>query len=53
MDAFLQILDLDEEDNHDFSRGMAYAYFEQAASTFRDMDEALCVISVFRTKSSY
>ncbi|KZT28907.1 histidine phosphotransferase, partial [Neolentinus lepideus HHB14362 ss-1] len=40
MDTFHQILDLDEDDTHDFSRGMAWAYFSQASSTFDDMDEA-------------
>ncbi|KAF8579812.1 histidine-phosphotransfer domain, HPT domain-containing protein [Ramaria rubella] len=40
METFLQILDLDEEDNHDFSKGMAWAYFDQAATTFEDMDKA-------------
>jgi osomolarity two-component system, phosphorelay intermediate protein YPD1 len=41
MDTLLQILDLDEEDNHEFSSGMARAYFEQASATFEDMDDAL------------
>ncbi|KAF8499375.1 signal transduction histidine kinase [Gautieria morchelliformis] len=40
MDTFNQILDLDEEDNNEFSSGMAWAYFEQAAATFGDMDSA-------------
>ncbi|TDL22089.1 histidine-phosphotransfer domain, HPT domain-containing protein [Rickenella mellea] len=41
METFLQILDLDEDDTHDFSKGMAWAYFSQAAHTFTEMDEAL------------
>lgn len=40
METFDQILDLDEDDTHEFSRGMAWAYFSQAASTFEEMDEA-------------
>ncbi|KAI0917473.1 hypothetical protein AcW1_007335 [Taiwanofungus camphoratus] len=40
METFHQILDLDEDDTHDFSRGMAWAYFSQASSTFTEMDEA-------------
>lgn len=40
METLGQILDLDEEDNHEFSKGMAWAYFEQAAATFDDMDKA-------------
>ena len=45
MDTFHQILDLDDEDGtHEFSAGMVWAYFDQAASTFKDMTEALYVI---------
>lgn len=41
MDTFQQLLELDEDDTHDFSRGMVDAYFSQAESTFDDMDQAL------------
>jgi len=40
METFYQILDLDEDDTHDFSRGMAWAYFDQVDTTFDEMDEA-------------
>ncbi|KAH9849510.1 histidine-phosphotransfer domain HPT domain-containing protein [Lenzites betulinus] len=40
LDTFNQILDLDEEDTHEFSLGMAEAYFAQASTTFTDMDNA-------------
>ncbi|PCH40317.1 hypothetical protein WOLCODRAFT_67973, partial [Wolfiporia cocos MD-104 SS10] len=40
METFHQILDLDEDDTHDFSKGMAWAYFTQASTTFVEMDEA-------------
>ncbi|KAH9891947.1 histidine phosphotransferase, partial [Cubamyces lactineus] len=40
LDTFNQILDLDEDDTHDFSLGMAEAYFTQASTTFVDMDQA-------------
>jgi hypothetical protein len=44
LDTFTQILELDEGDEtHDFSRGMTYAYFAQAADTLKEMDEALYV----------
>jgi osomolarity two-component system, phosphorelay intermediate protein YPD1 len=43
MTIFQQILDLDEDDTHDFSREMVWAYFEQATETFGGMDAALCV----------
>ncbi|KII90516.1 hypothetical protein PLICRDRAFT_39081 [Plicaturopsis crispa FD-325 SS-3] len=41
METFYQILDLDEDDTHDFSRAMAWAYFSQVDTTFVEMDEAL------------
>jgi hypothetical protein len=44
METFRQILDLDEDDTHEFSRGMAWAYFSQAATTFKEMDDALYVL---------
>ncbi|KAL7279695.1 hypothetical protein ACG7TL_006102 [Trametes sanguinea] len=40
LDTFNQILDLDEDDTHDFSLGMTEAYFTQARTTFVDMDKA-------------
>ncbi|KAI0714076.1 signal transduction histidine kinase [Cerioporus squamosus] len=40
LDTFNQILDLDEDDTHDFSFGMTEAYFTQASTTFTDMDDA-------------
>jgi hypothetical protein len=43
METFRQILDLDEEDDHDFSLSMVEAYFEQAEDTFRKLDKNLCV----------
>jgi hypothetical protein len=45
METFHQILDLDEDDTHEFSRGMAWAYFSQVDNTFVEMDEALCVFT--------
>ena len=42
MDIFEQILELDEEDDDQFSREMVYAYFTQAEKTFTDMAAALC-----------
>lgn len=45
METFTQILDLDEDGNHDFSRGMAWAYFSQAEETFELLDDALYVMS--------
>lgn len=40
----MQIIELDEEeDDYEFSWTMADAYFQQALTTFDDMDAALCV----------
>lgn len=41
MDTFQQILELDEDDNVEFSQGMTWAYFTQADKAFKDMDTAL------------
>ncbi|KAJ6584708.1 signal transduction histidine kinase, partial [Mycena capillaripes] len=41
MDIFNQILELDDEGTHEFSKEMVAAYFSQATSTFDDMDKAL------------
>ncbi|GLB38355.1 putative CAIB BAIF family enzyme [Lyophyllum shimeji] len=41
MDTFRQLLELDDDATHDFSKGMAWAYFTQAEQTFKDMEKAL------------
>ncbi|KAF7299250.1 Histidine-phosphotransfer domain HPT-domain-containing protein [Mycena indigotica] len=41
MEIFEQILELDDEDSHEFSKEMVTAYFSQASSTFKNMDKAL------------
>lgn len=46
MEQLGQILELDGEDgNYDFSWSMITEYFDQAARTFLDMEEAMCVCS--------
>ncbi|RKP12711.1 signal transduction histidine kinase, partial [Piptocephalis cylindrospora] len=40
-DTFGQLLEMDEEDDHEFSRSIVYNYFEQAEATFTDMNKAL------------
>jgi osomolarity two-component system phosphorelay intermediate protein YPD1 len=41
-DTFDQILEMDDdEDDRDFSKGIVYGFFEQAESTFENMDKAL------------
>ncbi|KAL2835132.1 signal transduction histidine kinase [Aspergillus cavernicola] len=39
--TFEQILEMDEEGEHDFSQGIVYGFFEQAESTFVKMETAL------------
>ena len=39
MNTFDQILELDEDDSHEFSHSMVDAYFSQAEDTFRDLDK--------------
>ncbi|KAG2193576.1 signal transduction histidine kinase [Mucor mucedo] len=41
MNTFEQLLDMDDEDDHEFSYSIVLNYFEQADTTFKDMDEAL------------
>ncbi|KAI0076975.1 histidine phosphotransferase [Panus rudis PR-1116 ss-1] len=41
LDTFNQIVELDEDDTHDFSHGMVTAYFSQARATFKEMEQAL------------
>lgn len=45
METFRQILDLDEDETHEFSAGMVWAYFSQARNTFENMDRALYATS--------
>ncbi|KAG0167362.1 hypothetical protein DFQ28_005311 [Apophysomyces sp. BC1034] len=41
MTTFDQLLDMDEEDDHEFSFSIVTDYFDQAETTFKDMDKAL------------
>jgi hypothetical protein len=45
--VFDQILELDDEDDKSFSKGMVDAYYEQAEKTFESMDDALCALTPF------
>ncbi|KAI9269171.1 signal transduction histidine kinase [Phascolomyces articulosus] len=39
--TFDQLLDMDDEEDHEFSYSIVVNYFEQAEATFKDMDAAL------------
>ncbi|KAI7880245.1 histidine-phosphotransfer domain, HPT domain-containing protein [Lichtheimia hyalospora FSU 10163] len=41
MSTFEQLLDMDDEEDHEFSYSIVLNYFEQAEATFKDMDAAL------------
>ncbi|KAF9559400.1 hypothetical protein EC968_006624 [Mortierella alpina] len=39
--TFDQLLEMDDEEDHEFSKSLVWNYFEQAEKTFEDMDEAM------------
>lgn len=43
--TFDQILEMDDDEDRDFSKEIVYGFFEQAETTFVKMDEAMYVLS--------
>lgn len=41
MDIFTQLLEMDDEDDREFSKSIVWNYFDQAETTFKEMDSAL------------
>jgi osomolarity two-component system phosphorelay intermediate protein YPD1 len=41
MDIFEQLLEMDDEDDREFSKEIVWNYFDQAEATFQRMDKAL------------
>ena len=41
MDTFGQLLEMDDEDDRGFSQEIVWNFFEQANTTFAEMDQAL------------
>ncbi|CDU23543.1 related to YPD1-two-component phosphorelay intermediate [Sporisorium scitamineum] len=41
MDIFSQLLEMDDEDDREFSKSIVWNYFDQAITTFKEMDVAL------------
>ncbi|CEQ42088.1 SPOSA6832_03878, partial [Sporobolomyces salmonicolor] len=41
MDVFGQLLEIDDDESHDFSKTLAFDYISQAESTFVEIEEAL------------
>ncbi|KAG0092872.1 hypothetical protein BGZ93_010403 [Podila epicladia] len=39
--TFDQLLEMDDEEDHEFSKSLVWNYFEQAEKTFGDMNEAM------------
>jgi len=48
MEAFGQLIELDEDDDSSFSETITLEYFEQASKTFKEMDEYLEAKNVVR-----
>ena len=44
--TFSQILEMDEEGDHEFSRGIVFDFFSQAENTFNDIEAGLYVLSL-------
>lgn len=44
MDIFNQLLEMDDEEDREFSKSIVWNYFDQAESTFGNMDDALWVL---------
>ena len=40
-ETFDQLLEMDDDEDHDFSKSIVLNYFEQAETTFGSMDKAL------------
>jgi osomolarity two-component system phosphorelay intermediate protein YPD1 len=45
--TFEQILEMDDEDDRDFSKGIVYGFFDQAKATFKKMEDELYVLCHF------
>ena len=41
MEIFGQILEMDDEEDQEFSKSIVWNFFDQAETTFEDMDQAL------------
>lgn len=41
MATFEQILEMDDDEERDFSKGIVYGFFEQADGTFEKMEKAM------------
>ncbi|KAL7009099.1 Phosphorelay intermediate protein [Cystobasidiomycetes sp. EMM_F5] len=41
METFEQLLEIDDDDSREFSKGLAQQYVEQAVATFAEMEDAL------------
>ncbi|KAG0354849.1 signal transduction histidine kinase [Gamsiella multidivaricata] len=39
--TFDQLLEMDDEEDHEFSRSLVWNYFEQAEQTFKELDDAM------------
>lgn len=44
--AFEQILEMDDDDDRDFSKGIVFGFFDQAVTTFDKMEKAMYVLAL-------
>lgn len=50
--TFDQILEMDDDEERDFSRAIVFGFFEQAEETFRQMEESVYVFPQDSNKKS-
>lgn len=48
LSAFEQILEMDDDDDRDFSKGIVFGFFDQAMTTFEQMETAMYVTFLVR-----
>lgn len=54
LSAFEQILEMDDDDDRDFSKGIVFGFFDQAVTTYDKMETALyvdCSSDLLNTRS--
>jgi osomolarity two-component system phosphorelay intermediate protein YPD1 len=45
---FQQLLDMDDDDERDFSKGIVWNYFDQVKGSFAPIEEGMCVLNMIR-----
>ena len=50
--TFEQILEMDDDEEREFSKSIVFGFFEQASNTFEEMQTKLCVLCNLLYKST-